>query len=90
MIFIYNLLEFILLMLNVVAFVLFSYDKLLANKHLRRIPESVLLSVSMLGGSVGSVLGMLIFRHKIAKKSFIVKISIIIVLQIAILFYWKR
>lgn len=89
MIFIYNLLELILLMLNVVAFVLFGYDKLLANKHLRRIPESVLLSVSMLGGSIGSVLGMLIFRHKIAKKSFIVKISIIIVLQIAILFYWK-
>lgn len=47
-------------------------DKLSAilNKH--RIREATLLTLSLLGGSLGGFLGMFIFRHKIRKYYFFV------------------
>lgn len=47
-------------------------DKLSAilNKH--RIREATLLTLSLLGGSLGGFLGMFIFRHKIRKHYFFV------------------
>ncbi len=54
------------------AFVLFGLDKWRA-KHSRepRISESTLLLVSALGGWLGGLLGLMIFRHKTAKVSFL-------------------
>ena len=64
------------------AFLLMAYDKHLAKTQKRRISEQTLLSFVFLGGSIGSGLSMLAFRHKTAKKSFLFKFWIIIVLQL--------
>lgn len=73
--------------LNGIDFFLAGYDKYLAVKHKRRIPENILLAIAAIGGSVGLLLAMLLFKHKTSKRSFIIKYSAIIFLQILIIVF---
>ncbi len=50
--------------LSVLALILYGADKAKAKASAWRIPEKVLLGCSFLGGAVGGILGMLLFRHK--------------------------
>lgn len=84
-----NLFAFFLIV-NVVAFVVAGYDKYLAVNNRFRIPEKTLFTIAFCGGSVGMLLAMLIFRHKISKTSFIVKLSLIVIIQLALLFGYDR
>lgn len=72
---------------NSIAFILAGYDKYLAVKHKRRISENMLFSITALGGSVGLLLAMLLFRHKTSKPSFMIKYAGIILLQVVIAFF---
>ena len=58
--------------LNVILFILMGVDKLFAISHKYRIKEATLLSLSLLGGSIGGFFGMFIFHHKIRKHYFFV------------------
>ncbi|WP_432672376.1 DUF1294 domain-containing protein [Flavobacterium sp. SM2513] len=78
---------FLLLAINVVAFLLMGYDKKLAQNDKRRISEKALLTSALFGGSVGSGIGMLYFRHKTTKKSYVVKFWSIVIVQIIILYF---
>ena len=49
---------------SALAFLLFGIDKLRAKRRAWRIRESVLLGITLLGGSAGALLGMSLFRHK--------------------------
>ena len=81
---------YLLLIINLITFVVYALDKWKAAKHKRRISEFNLLILSFFGGTVGAVSAMLIFRHKISKKSFLWKFGLIALLQIIILVgYWK-
>lgn len=55
---------------SALAFVLFGWDKLMAKKHRRRIPEAALLGCALMGGAAGAVLGMAVFHHKTRKPLF--------------------
>lgn len=55
------------LLLNLMTFLLFGYDKFLARTGRRRIREKTLLTFALLGGSVGAVFAQKIFRHKSQK-----------------------
>ena len=55
---------------NVLAFVIFMIDKLLAPNAMRRIPELVLLLFALFGGATGAYLSMRFFRHKTRKPLF--------------------
>ncbi len=72
--------------LNVIAFVLYGYDKHLAYFCKRRIPEAVLLSSTILWGGLGSFVGMKLFRHKTQKKRF--KITTWICLPLSLVVLW--
>lgn len=62
---------------SLLAFALFGLDKLLAGRPgQRRIPELHLVLLGALGGWVGGLLGMLLFRHKTAKLSFKLKYAL--------------
>lgn len=74
------------LFVNIIVFVLAGYDKYQAKKNKRRIPENQLFSMALLGGSIGLLLAMLLFKHKTSKSSFIVKFCGILFIQIIILF----
>jgi len=71
--------------MNVFAFVVFGTDKWLAVRQQKRISEKTLLAISFIGGSIGAIGAMLLFRHKTAKPSFLWKFSVLLVLQIGIL-----
>ncbi|KMQ59116.1 hypothetical protein ACM40_19450 [Chryseobacterium sp. BLS98] len=81
---------YILITLNLLVFIVFGWDKRLSVKHKRRIPESTLLGITFIGGTVGAVLGMLIFRHKIAKMSFLLKFAIIVLVQAICVYFFKK
>ena len=72
--------------INLVAFSIIVIDKWLAVNQKRRISELNLLLISVIGGTIGSGLAMLLFRHKTSKESFLLRFYGIIVIQILILF----
>ncbi|MFH6945313.1 DUF1294 domain-containing protein [Flavobacterium sp. FlaQc-50] len=74
------------LIVNSLDFLIAGYDKYLAIKNKRRIPENTLFTMALIGGSVGLLLAMILFRHKTSKISFIVKFLIIILIQALIVF----
>lgn len=53
-----------LILLNLLGFILMGMDKRRAIRHAWRIPEAHLFGCAILGGSLGSILGMYTFRHK--------------------------
>lgn len=71
-----------LVIINAVAFILMLVDKIKAKKNLWRIPEATLFLVAVIGGSIGSLLGMYTFRHKTKHIKFIVGMPLILALQI--------
>ena len=74
-----------LLAINFLSFLLMGIDKLKAKKeNARRIPEKTLFLFALLGGSVGSILGMRIFHHKTKHWYFVWGMPIILIAQIAL------
>ena len=64
-----------LIAVNLLAFVIYGLDKLLAKvksrfSGTRRVPEKTLLLLAALGGGLGAWLGMELFRHKTQHRSF--------------------
>lgn len=74
--------------LNVITLFLYGIDKWKAKKDRWRIPESTLLLLAVLGGSIGAWLGMKIWHHKTMHKKFKYGVPLILVLQIGALFYF--
>ena len=78
-----------IILANILSFMLFGYDKLKSlksSKKTRRVSENKLLLSSFVGGSIGSILAMMMFRHKIKKPSFLIKFFLIVVIQ-TVIFY---
>lgn len=71
-----------LLILNVFGFIQFGVDKKRAQKGKWRISEASLFTTALLGGSIGCIVGMKVFRHKTKHKSFIIGMPLILLLQI--------
>ena len=60
----------LVVIINATAFVLFMFDKHCAEERLRRVPESTLLLVALVGGSAGAIAGQQYWRHKTQKEPF--------------------
>ncbi len=74
---------------SIIAVVLTILDKHRARRHQWRVPESTLLGVSALGGSIAMLITMRLIRHKTAKPKFTVGIPLIIAGQmVAIIGVW--
>ena len=83
-----NVLFYYFLILNGIAFALMGYDKHLAKSQKQRIPELTLLVFVLIGGTIGSGLAMLTFRHKTAKKSYHLKFWLIVILQLSACWFY--
>ena len=70
-----------LLIINAAGFLLMLADKWKAKKNRWRIRESTLLLVAALGGSLGSLAGMYLFRHKTLHLKFTLGIPLILAAQ---------
>lgn len=71
--------------INVVTFFLYGIDKFKAQHSRWRIPESVLIGLAIIGGSIGAWLGMMTWRHKTQHKKFKYGIPLILMAQITLL-----
>lgn len=76
-----------LIIITVVTFFVFGIDKYKAQKSKWRIPEKVLFLLSVIGGSVGALLGMYTFRHKTKKLYFKFGIPLILIVQIVLIYF---
>ena len=87
-----TIIVFYLVILNVLTFLLYGIDKWKAKRSRWRIPESVLLGMAAVGGSVGAWLGMRIWHHKTQHKKFRYGVPAILVVQIVLLLwiFWPR
>ena len=73
-----------LFLVNALGFILMLVDKWKAKKNKWRIPEKTLMIVAVIGGSIGSLLGMYTFRHKTQHPKFTIGIPFILALQIVL------
>ena len=77
------------IIINCVGIAVMGVDKSRAVHHGWRIPEKILFLVSVMGGSVGTWLGMYLFRHKTRHWYFVVGMPLILSMQIAaVVFYY--
>ena len=76
-----------LILINLALFILMGEDKAAAKRNHRRIPESTLLGMAVIGGGAGGLLGMLLFRHKTRKPAFFIGIPVIVLVEAAV-GYW--
>lgn len=78
------MLAYILILWNIVVFLIFGYDKLMAIKDGWRVKEKTLLLCGFLFGGVGAYLGMITFRHKTKHTMFKVFLPLCFLLSIGL------
>ena len=79
-----------LIFINILNFILFGFDKYKAKKKKERIRNTTLLGLSILGGSIGALIGMYIFRHKTKTWYYKYTIPIMLIIQIICLLKTKN
>ena len=78
----YQILLVYLLLINAIGFLLMLVDKIKAKRNLWRIPEATLMGVAAVGGSIGAIAGMNLFRHKTKHAKFYIGLPVILALQV--------
>ena len=77
-----------LIIINAAAFLLMLADKLKAKRGAWRISERTLIGTAALGGSVGALMGMYLFRHKTKHIKFTLGIPVILVAQVTLVVWF--
>jgi uncharacterized membrane protein YsdA (DUF1294 family) len=80
----WHLLAAWLIGVNVTALGYYGFDKMKAKHGGRRVPEVVLHSVTLAGGSIGAFAAMQLFRHKTVKGRFRLVFFAIVLVQVAV------
>lgn len=78
-----------LLIINLIGFFAMFLDKQKAKRNKWRIPEKALFLLALLGGSLGTTLGMNTFHHKTKHWYFKFGMPLILVIQIGLLVYFS-
>lgn len=73
-----------LVLVNAATFLVYGIDKLKAKRGKWRIPESTLLLLAAIGGSLGAWLGMKVWHHKTMHKKFQYGVPLLLFLQLAL------
>lgn len=73
-------------LVNFLTMLRFWQDKQRAIAGERRIPESDLLGLALIGGSVGALLARKLFSHKTRKEPFSTLLLLIVALQVGAMF----
>ena len=76
-----------IVVINVIGFALMGIDKAKARKRAWRIPEATLFLIALVGGSLGTTVGMRVFRHKTLHWSFVFGMPAILIVQILLILF---
>ena len=79
------MINYYLIVINIIGLIICFIDKRKAIKNKYRIPENILMMISLIGGCFGFFLGMILFKHKTRKSKFYISIPLIIIMWIIIL-----
>lgn len=82
-----KILFYYLAIINALSFLLMLIDKQKAKKNRWRIPENTLLGICLIGGSLGGMIAMNIFRHKTKHLRFSIGIPLMLILHIVVLYF---
>jgi len=74
-----------ILIINLVGFFSMGLDKFKAKRGAYRISEKALFIIALIGGSIGSIIGMYKFHHKTKKNAFVFGMPMILVAQIVVI-----
>ncbi len=74
-----------LVVINLIVFLLMYIDKKKAKYGKWRIKEYTLMIVALIGGSIGSIIGMYTFHHKTKKAKFFIGFPLILIIQIILI-----
>ncbi|MCR5254592.1 MAG: DUF1294 domain-containing protein [Acetatifactor sp.] len=77
-----NIIIIYLICMNILGFASMGIDKEKAKRNAWRIPEKTLFLIAIMGGSIGSIAGMQVFRHKTKHMSFVIGMPLILILQV--------
>ncbi len=75
------------LIMNLIGFIIMGNDKKRAIRNAYRIPEATLFFVALIGGALGTTLGMNHFRHKTKHWYFVVGMPLISFGQLALILW---
>ena len=73
--------------INLVGFLAMGIDKYKAQRDLWRIPEGTLITIALIGGSIGAIIGMKTFRHNTKKLKFSVGLPTILISEVCAVIY---
>ena len=76
-----------LAVVNILTIIVFGVDKMNAKSNRQRVRIVTLLGLAFIGGSVGALIGMYGFHHKTKKAYFTVGVTLILLMQVVVLFY---
>lgn len=76
-----------LVIINIIGFCLMFIDKKKAENGEWRIPEKTLFLATLLGGGIGTISGMYVFRHKTKKLKFTIGLPVILILEVVLAIY---
>lgn len=82
-----NILLYVLI-INVIGFCAMWIDKRKAQHGSWRIQEKTLFTITLLGGGIGTILGMYAFRHKTQKLRFTLGFPVILISEIVLIIYF--
>lgn len=83
---VYKILAAYLAAVNLIGFFSMALDKRRARKGAWRVPEKRLFLWALAGGSLGSMAGLLVFRHKTRHVRFVLGLPLVFLLQAALLY----
>ena len=76
------------LIINVITLIAYGMDKWRAKKNKWRIPERTLILLAVIGGSIGALAGMYVFRHKTQHLKFKIGVPLILGIQLGLSVYF--
>lgn len=76
-----------LICINLAGLVSMGLDKRKAVRHQWRISEATLFLIALLGGSLGSIIGMQLFRHKTRHWHFVWGMPAIFFIELALILW---
>ena len=87
---IFNLQNIIIyvILINIITFIIMGIDKKKARFGRWRISESALFTLVLLGGGIGGIAGMYVFRHKTKKMRFVIGFPAILLFEIFVIVYY--
>ena len=81
-----NVFPYYLIFINIVTFLVYGIDKWKAKQGSWRISEATLLMLAVIGGTIGALLGMQVWRHKTMHKKFKYGLPLILLAHIALMY----